>query len=60
MFEIGRERVLWGCMGHTNKSGSSSSMKWDITKVFFFFFLIRHGFKTDLFFERNNPNNNRK
>lgn len=29
--------MFWGSMGHINKSGSSSSMKWDITKVFFFF-----------------------
>ena len=38
MFEIGRERVLWGSVGHTHKFGSSSSRKWDITKVFCFYF----------------------
>lgn len=38
VFEIGRERVLWGSMGYTHKFGSSSSRKWDITKVFCFYF----------------------
>lgn len=38
VFEIGRERVLRGSTGHIHKSGSSSSRKWDITKVFCFYF----------------------
>lgn len=41
MFEIGRERVLWGSMGHTHKFGSSSGRKWDISKVFCFFFFFK-------------------